>query len=310
VIFQDISIKLGSNSIKIVDHLSSDIDKDILRRISDKSGIKSLLISKKDEDAVTLVKSLITKSIKDNLSKCQLIIIVSESKTQRIPPISSLILTDVKTEDTLVLDLDSGCAGYVQALQIVDNFFSNKLFVNAAIITVDTYSKFIEKSNRGVAPIFGDGASINFFENNKKSSIISSNFGTFAADYKSLVSNPKSDKLNMNGAEIFFFVKSKVIPSIKETIDNSKIKITEIDYFIIHQASKLVIDEIKRYFKIPHEKIFFEIQDTGNLVSTSIPFLLHRVKNKVKNNSKLLFSAFGVGLTFSSLLVDYENNYN
>jgi uncharacterized membrane protein len=123
VIFQDISIKLGSNSIKIVDHLSSDIDKDILRRISDKSGIKSLLISKEDEDAVTLVKSLITKSIKDNLSKCQLIIIVSESKTQRIPPISSLILTDVKTEDTLVLDLDSGCAGYVQALQIVDNLF-------------------------------------------------------------------------------------------------------------------------------------------------------------------------------------------
>ena len=72
---------------------------------------------------------------------------------------------------------------------------------------------------------------------------------------------------------------------------------------------KKLNDKILKTRKID-EKIFFEIQDTGNLVSTSIPFLLHRVKNKVKNNSKLLFSAFGVGLTFSSLLVDYENNYN
>ena len=310
MLFGDISFKLGSNNINVLDYLNNNIDKNILEKIANKSGIFSLNVAQENENSVSLVKSLLTDKVKNNLSKCQLIIVITESKTQRIPPLSSLIFEDVDTSDSLILDLDSGCAGYLQALQVVESFFTNKRFKKASIVTVDTYTKFISMSNRSVSPIFGDGSSINFFHNNDKNSIISSDFGTFGSDYRALVCSAKLNDLNMNGAEIFVFIKSKVIPSIKKTIENSKINISEIDYFIVHQASLLVIDEIKNYFNIPDNKIFFEIQNTGNLVSTSIPYLLSKQKGTLKNNSRILFSAFGVGLTYSNLLVDYENNNN
>lgn len=310
MLFEEIEVKLGSKNLSVFDYLNSDLDEIVIKKISEKSGIKRLKLADRNEDAVSLVNSLLSRDIKNKLSNCQLIVVVSESKTQRIPPLSSLILNDTDTSQTLVLDLDSGCAGFVQSLQIVESFFLNKSYLDAAIITVDTYSKFIKKSNRSVSPIFGDGSSISFFKNNNRNSILSSIFGTYAEDYKSLVCTSDSAGLDMNGAEVFIFVKSKVIPSIEKAINRFKGKASDIDYFIIHQASKLVIDEIKHHFKIPDDKIFFEVQDTGNLVSTSIPFLLYKLKNKLKNNSKILLSGFGVGLTFSSLVIDYENNYS
>lgn len=310
MLFADIDLKLGSDQVNVVEYLDGSIDKSVLNKIIDKSGISSLCLAKGCEDAVVLAKSLLSDHTRSNLSLCQLIVVVSESKIMRVPPLSSLILEEVDISNTFVLDIDSGCAGYVQALQIVENFFTNSSCRKAAIITVDTYSKFIQKSNRSVSPIFGDGASVNFFENNSRNSITSSRFGTFPSQYKSLICSSDTDMLNMNGAEIFIFVKSKVIPSISKTIKNANITIDDIDYFIIHQASSLVIEEIKNHLKIPDDKIFFEIQNTGNLVSTSIPYILYKKKKSIRNNSKILFSAFGVGLTFATMILDYENNYN
>jgi 3-oxoacyl-[acyl-carrier-protein] synthase-3 len=301
-------IYFNSGSKDLTDELlSNKIDSAILKKISEKSGFINRKILGENESHISIIKKLIKENdLVDQLLSCQVIIVVSETQEASIPPNSSWIFNDIcDFEKTLVLDLNSGCAGYSQALIMMNSFFvSNQSFKYGAILTTDSYSSFINDQNRSVAPIFGDACSISFFHNNNKNSILSFDNGSEFSKMHSLKTKKKYSDLEMNGSDIFLFVKRKVIDSIFKVCED--IDISEIDKFYVHQASKLVLDEIKKTLKIPSEKIPFINQEIGNTVSTSIPHLL--LKDKFLDNKillkKILISGFGVGLSWSTLLME------
>ena len=305
--FESIDYVLGSQKLP-VDELSPKIGISVLEKIKNKSGIQSIRICNESEDAIILAQKLIEKS--ENFKKIltsDLIIVVSESKKSPIPPISSYILHKLGTlENTIVLDIDSGCAGYVQALQIVDSFFQNSLFKNGIIITTDSYSKYIEKDDRSVSPIFGDGASITFLKNDNHTSIKSFHNGSDMKKFNFLQTKSNAgNKLKMIGSEVFMFVKKNIPSSVHKCLSQGSLNIEEIDYFCFHQASKLVIDELRKNLNISEKKSPFLIKETGNLVSTSIPFLLHSFINELRGK-KIILSGFGVGLSWATILMDLK----
>lgn len=305
--FESIDYVLGSQKLS-VDDLSPEIDISVLEKIKNKSGIGSIRICNESEDAVILAQKLLEKS--ENIKKIlasDLIIVVSESKKLSIPPISSQILHKLGIfENTIVLDIDSGCAGYVQALQIVDSFFQNSLIKNGAIITTDAYSKYIEKGDRSVSPIFGDGASITFLKNDDHISIKSFNNGSDMEKFNFLqIKCNVGNKLKMNGSEVFMFVKKNIPSSVRKCLNQSSLSVEEIDYFFFHQASKLVIEELRKDLGISEKKSPFIIKETGNLVSTSIPFLVHDFINELCGK-KIILSGFGVGLSWATILMDLK----
>ena len=305
--FESIDYVLGSQKLSVTD-LSPAIDISVLEKIKNKSGIDSIRICDASEDAIILAQKLIEKNENINkILKSDLIIVVSESKKLPIPPISSYILNKLGIlENTIVLDIDSGCAGYVQALQIVDSFFQNSLIKNGIIITTDAYSKYIEKGDRSVSPIFGDGASITFLKNNNHKSIKSFHNGSDMEKFSFLQTKYNSgNKLKMIGSEVFMFVKKNISSSVRKCLRDGSMKMEEIDYFFFHQASKLVIDELIKDLDISEKKSPFLIKETGNLVSTSIPFLLHSFINELCDK-KIVFSGFGVGLSWATILMDLK----
>lgn len=301
-------IYFNSGSMDLTDEfLSNKIDPTVLNKISEKSGFTNRKILCENESHISILKNLIKDNdLIDQLQSCQIIIVVSETIEAAIPPNSSWVFNDICDFDkTLVLDLNSGCAGYSQALLMMNSFFvSNHNYKHGAIITTDSYSSLINNENRSVAPIFGDACSISFFQNNNKNSILSFDNGSEFSKMHSLKTLNKYSNLEMNGADIFLFVKRKVITSIFKVCE--EINFSEIDKFYIHQASKLVLDEIKKSLKIPSEKIPFINKEIGNTVSTSIPHLLLHDKflDNKKFFNKILISGFGVGLSWTTLLME------
>ena len=303
--FISIQCNFGSKEI-LIDSLSNTIDPATLKRIQEKSGITSLKICDETEDAITLAQALLTSDAQKNIiNSSDLIIVVSESKRSSIPPMSSQVLRNFDLSDTkLVLDLDSGCAGYVQALQVVDAFFQNSYYKNACIITTDAYSKYIDYADRAVAPIFGDGASITFLANDGMKSIKAFNNGSDMTKSACLEIKGGSDgNLKMSGGDIFMFVKKNVPNSIQDCLTKANLDKDEVDYFFIHQASKVVLEEIRKDLNISEAKSPFFVAETGNLVSTSIPLLLQRIEDKL-DHKKIILTGFGVGLTWATALME------
>ena len=300
-----IQCNLGSKEV-LIDSLSKTIDPVTLKRIQEKSGITCLKICDETEDAISLAQALLESDAqKNNINSSDLIIVVSESKHSSIPPMSSRVLQNFDLSDTkLVLDLDSGCAGYVQALQVVDAFFQNPSYKNACIITTDAYSKYIDYADRTVAPIFGDGASITFLANDGKKSIKAFNNGSDMTKSGFLeIKGVSGGNLKMSGGDIFMFVKKNVPNSVHDCLAKANLDKDEVDYFFIHQASRVVLEEIRKDLNLSEAKAPFGVSETGNLVSTSIPFLLQHIEDKLEHK-KIILTGFGVGLTWATALME------
>src|SRR3989338_5733302 len=86
--------------------------------------------------------------------------------------------------------------------------------------------------------------------------------------------NNQKRKLFMDGAEVFMFTMDTVPKCVNALLNKSGKNINNIDLFVFHQASKLVIDNIIRHLNLPVEKVFINCQEVGNTVSASIPIAL------------------------------------
>jgi len=59
----------------------------------------------------------------------------------------------------------------------------------------------------------------------------------------------------MNGADVFNFVIREVPKDFKRLIEQSKLDISSIDYFVFHQANSYINGFLAKKMKLPEEKI-------------------------------------------------------
>ena len=60
--------------------------------------------------------------------------------------------------DCGALDFNQGCSGFVYGLSLAKSLIETGQVANVLLITAETYSKFINRRDRSVRTIFGDGA--------------------------------------------------------------------------------------------------------------------------------------------------------
>ena len=87
-------------------------------------------------------------------------------------------------------------------------------------------------------------------------------------------------------------------------MEEHKLQVEDIDYFIFHQAQKLILDNISFACNIPSEKMLTSLKEYGNTSGASVPLtlcanveLLHK-----KDCIKVITCGYGVGLSCS---IDY-----
>ena len=119
----------------------------------------------------------------------------------------------------------------------------------------------------------------------------------------------KQKNLKINGFDIFNFSIKEVPPNIGKLIDEYQHNLSEIDYFIMHQANLLLNETIRKKLKIPIEKVPYSLKEFGNTSSASIPLtMVTKIKNELlTRKNKLLLSGFGVGLSWGSVLLETNN---
>lgn len=77
-----------------------------------------------------------------------------------------------------------------------------------------------------------------------------------------------------------------------------------IDYWIMHQANKIMNETIRIKCKIEKEKVPYSLENFGNTSCASIPLtLVVNSKQSSYQNKTLLFSGFGVGLSWANVIL-------
>ena len=77
------------------------------------------------------------------------------------------------------------------------------------------------------------------------------------------------------------------------------------DFFLIHQANKLIVDRLVKKLKLDPQKVPYDLQKFGNLGGASIPMLMvSEIAEDLKSRDlTLLCSSFGLGLTWGTMIL-------
>ena len=110
----------------------------------------------------------------------------------------------------------------------------------------------------------------------------------------------------INGMNVFSFAISRPPKSVEQFLADYNIdRNTDIDYFLIHQANKMIVDRVVKKLKLPLEKVPYNLEEFGNLGGASIPSLMvTRIADKLrKEPTTILGSSFGLGLSWGTMLL-------
>ena len=306
-----------------------------VERIASKTGVYSRYIAEKDETAFDLACGAVNKLFQNNIVKkdeIDGIIFCTQSPDYIMPSNSFLIHQKFNfSKDTWAFDYNLACSGYVYGLCIARGFLETGLAKNIMLITSDTYSKYINNKDRSTINLFGDGAAVTIVSTDKKKTgIIDAKLSSSGKDHKSFIIpaggcrfpiNDKSkiefedssgniknkENIDMNGFAIWKFVSKTVPMQIMDLLNENNLKVDQIDFFALHQASKLTLDSLAKKVKIPQSKLYRNYDIYGNTVSSSIPIVLKSAidEKKLKRNDLLILSGFGVGLSWGSILMRF-----
>lgn len=280
-------------------------------KIFNKTGIKYRHIAEDDEYssdmAIAAANNLFNKTgFKKN--KIDMIFLITQSQDQCIPSTSFKVHKELGlSENCGCFDINHGCTGYIYGLSLARSFISSKQCKNILLLTADTYSKLINPNDSSLATLFGDGATATLIEAGDQlyEGIGKCSFGTDSSKINLLscsnlglkTSNYSQNNLFMDGPGILNFTLDKIPKSLFNYLEENNTKIDDYDHIVFHQANKFILEKL--YRKICAEnKGIISLTNTGNTVSSSIPFVLEEllIKNSKKRN--ILLGGFGVGLSW------------
>ena len=270
-------------------------------KIEKKIGIKKRFLYSSNESTEELaVKSInkIKNSVKlDNLG---LIISVTNTPTSLFPSLSHLLSSELDIKNDIhCLGLNSGCSGYVDALIVAEKYINDEK-CDAIIITSDTYSRYIKKNDYSIRPLFSDGSTATFLKYLRNGKVIKKKITSTEKNTSDFLKGQKNKngqyEIHMNGPKVLLYAINKVLPNIKKLL-NKKVKT-----IFLHQAGSIVIDRITK--NIDKDKcIPINYPELGNLVSSSIPFVMEENFNLLNDKCDILISGFGVGLSQSHIVI-------
>lgn len=290
--------------------------------IFNKTGIKNRHIAEKgvcaSDLAVEAAKKLFSKW-PELISKVDYIIFCSQSHDYFLPATACLLQKRLSlSQQCGAIDINQGCSGYIYGLSLAKGLIEANIAQNILFITADTYSKYISPKDKSTRTIFGDAATATWISNKKAEKELLRDFvlRTNGAGAENLIVKNGSNRnriidakdvtLYMDGPEIFQFTLQIVPKTVNEILDKAGITKEKIDYFVFHQANRFILEYLRKKLKVPSDRFYINMEETGNTVSSSIPIALFNAlqEEKISSGMKVMLLGFGVGYSWGGCIIE------
>lgn len=275
-----------------------------------KIGIENRYLCAPLQDALVLSKYALSDLLRGGDVDCDLIIGVTQTQQIRFPHMSAFLQAEFFPDSfPPSFDINLGCSGFVYALILVNSLAKMLSSSNPIVVCADSYNKFIPSKTNSAALIFSDAAVAVAFEFSPGSEILGFDVGTDGRGADKLcigtINNPLCNELFMDGASVMVFTMRTIPGSVNRALNMAGIGLDDIDLFLFHQASGVILDEIKRKLSIPNNKMPTNLRNYGNTVSCALPLLMEELyrEQKIKEGMTLLLSGFGVGLSWATCVI-------
>ena len=221
------------------------------------------------------------------------------------------------------LDFNMGCSGFVYGLSLADGLIRTGPSRRVLLVTAETYSKYIDPTDRSLRTIFGDGAAATLIEAVDEPTLSAFQFGTDGSGADTLMvtkggarceqdaHKPRHRKrwpsaLYMDGPSLINFTVAAVPKLVENILSAGGLSMRQIDLFLFHQATDKMLTMLQERMGLDPQRLPIVLRDYGNTVSATIPISIHemRKQGRIQSDSNVMLVGFGVGWSWAGCIWD------
>lgn len=294
-------------------------------------GIEERRVAEKDVCASDLCFKAAEKLMEDNnidKSTIDALIFVSQTSDYHQPATAPILQHRLGlSKDTLSFDINLACSGYVYGLSTAYAYACQPGINRVLLLVGETMSKIVSRRDKVNTPLFGDAGTATLVEKGEYGKSVFSLHSDGSGSEVMMIPdggfrNPTSlDSLaeetdangdvrtrlqfRMDGMAVFNFGMSEEPRDVKNLLAEAGLELSQLDLLIYHQANKFMTDFFTKWLKFDKAKTPYSIRKFGNTSSASIPLtVVTELKEKYPERKNVIFSGFGAGLSWGSVLLD------
>ena len=219
-------------------------------------------------------------------------------------------------------DLNAACSGFLYGLEVVSGLMESGSYRRAVLCGAESMTRFIDYTDRGTCILFGDAAGAAVLERSDGPGGVLATTLNSDGQFTDLIEIPngaarrppsaemleeRNHFVRMNGRAVFKLAVQSLDQVARDTLAKVGWSLDDVDHVISHQANQRILDAARERLGVPEAKFPMNVDRLGNTSSASIPVLLDECNRagRFSPGDKLLFIAFGGGLTWAAAAVEW-----
>ncbi len=297
-----------------------DTDDDWIRS---RTGITERRILKDPDKATSFMATNAAKeALKDagvDAEEIDVIILATVTPDYFFPATAALVQKRIGAKNAYGFDLSAACSGFLFALSTGSGMIEAGRAKKVLVIGADKMSSIIDYTDRTTCILFGDAAGAVVLEEGEEGGIIDYIQRT-EGDEECMLYQPAGGSLNpaseetvknrehfirQDGKAVFKKATEGMADVSKEIMDKNGLSGDDVAWLVPHQANLRIISATARRMGLDEKKVMINIDKYGNTTAATIPLCLYDWKDKLKTGDKIILSAFGGGLTWGALYLQW-----
>ena len=280
-----------------------------------RTGIRKRHFAAEDEKCSDLAYKAGLAALEDaglSAEDLDLIIVATDTPDTVCPCTASKVQGMLGAVNAGTYDVLAGCTGSLTAMTTAIGGIASGIWRNVLVIGSEDFAGVLDWSDRSSCILFGDGAGAAVLSRSEegKGRFVAAELKADGAKHALITIDKEAGRenpvLRMHGAEVFKFVNVHLPPFIKNFCEESGVEPSEIGFWVLHQANTRIIDSLFKRLGVPTERTIMNLENYGNTSAASLMVTLDEAMKSgcIKSGEKVLFMAFGAGMTLGALLYE------
>jgi len=249
------------------------------------------------------------------------IIVATVTPDMFFPSTGNLIQHKVGAKNAFSFDISAACSGFIYALSIGSELIKSGRNSKIVVVGTDKMSAITNYSDRNSCVLFGDAAGavllepapddelgiIDFILHSDGSGAEYLHMKAGGSKYPATAETVANDwhYIYQDGKTVFKLAVQKMADIAEEILTRNNYSGKDVKLMVPHQANLRIIDAAAKRLGLDKEKVLINIERYGNTTAATIPLALSEAyqMGKVEKGDLLVFSTFGAGFTWGSILL-------
>ena len=254
---------------------------------------------------------------KMDVGEIDLIVVATTTPDETFPATATTLQARLGMTRGAAFDVQAVCSGFIFGMSVADNFIKAGQAKTVLLVGAESMSRLLDWTDRTTCVLFGDGAGAVVLQarecagNNSDRGVLNTKLYSDGRlhDLLYVDGGPSSTQttghLRMQGKEVFRHAVTNISAAIMASVEAAGLKISDIDWFVPHQANQRILDGTARKLGIPADKVVSTVALHGNTSAASVPLALATAVNdgRIQQGQLVLLEAMGGGFTWGASLI-------